>query len=103
MKKTVLIADDSMFMRSWLKKMLDENGFELLEKISQNVKVFIYTGRDLTPKEGYDYREYAYNSIRRRIWHRVHAEKLNSITGLLEKVWMIQLVYKGSLQIFPSM
>ncbi|WP_312096603.1 protein-glutamate O-methyltransferase CheR [Niallia sp.] len=35
---------------------------------------------------GYDYRNYAYNSIRRRIWHRVHAEKLASITGLLEKV-----------------
>lgn len=35
---------------------------------------------------GYDYRNYAYNSVRRRIWHRVHAEKLSSITGLLEKV-----------------
>lgn len=35
---------------------------------------------------GYDYRNYAYNSIRRRIWHRVHAEKLGSITGLLEKI-----------------
>jgi chemotaxis protein methyltransferase CheR len=35
---------------------------------------------------GYDFRNYAYNSIRRRVWHRVHAEKLSSITGLLEKV-----------------
>jgi chemotaxis protein methyltransferase CheR len=35
---------------------------------------------------GYDYRKYAYNSIKRRIWHRIHAEKLTSITGLLEKV-----------------
>ncbi|WEG10966.1 protein-glutamate O-methyltransferase CheR [Pullulanibacillus sp. KACC 23026] len=35
---------------------------------------------------GYDYRNYAYNSIRRRIWHRVQSEKLSSITGLLEKV-----------------
>ncbi len=35
---------------------------------------------------GYDYRNYAYNSIKRRIWHRIHAEKLTSITGLLEKV-----------------
>lgn len=34
---------------------------------------------------GYDYRNYSYNSIRRRIWHRVHAEKLSSITGLLDK------------------
>jgi chemotaxis protein methyltransferase CheR len=35
---------------------------------------------------GYDYRDYAYNSIRRRIWHRVHAEKLPTITALLDKV-----------------
>ncbi|WP_053365821.1 CheR family methyltransferase [Bacillus sp. FJAT-27245] len=35
---------------------------------------------------GYDYRNYSYNSIRRRIWHRVHAEKLTTISGLLEKV-----------------
>ncbi|WP_102346544.1 CheR family methyltransferase [Bacillus sp. Marseille-P3661] len=35
---------------------------------------------------GYDYREYAYNSIRRRIWHRIEAEKLSTITGLLDKV-----------------
>lgn len=35
---------------------------------------------------GYDYRNYAYSSIRRRIWHRVDAEKLTSITGLLERI-----------------
>ncbi|MGO4888404.1 CheR family methyltransferase [Anaerobacillus sp. MEB173] len=35
---------------------------------------------------GYDYRNYAYGALRRRIWHRVNAEKLTSITGLLEKV-----------------
>jgi len=35
---------------------------------------------------GYDYRNYAYSSIRRRVWHRIHAEKLSSITGLLEKI-----------------
>lgn len=35
---------------------------------------------------GYDYRNYAYSSIRRRIWHRIHAEKLTSITGLLERI-----------------
>jgi len=34
----------------------------------------------------YDYRDYAPNTIRRRIWHRVHEEKLTSITGLLDKV-----------------
>jgi len=37
-------------------------------------------------KYGYDYRDYAFPSIRRRIWHRVHAEKLNTISSLLEKV-----------------
>ncbi|WP_449539238.1 CheR family methyltransferase [Ferdinandcohnia sp. Marseille-Q9671] len=35
---------------------------------------------------GYDYRNYAYSSIRRRILHRVEAEKVATITGLLEKV-----------------
>jgi chemotaxis protein methyltransferase CheR len=35
---------------------------------------------------GYDFRSYAYNSIRRRVQHRVEAEKLSSITGLLEKI-----------------
>ncbi|MEW9671353.1 protein-glutamate O-methyltransferase CheR [Ammoniphilus sp. 3BR4] len=35
---------------------------------------------------GYDYRNYAYPSIKRRIWHRVEAEKCSSITGLLEKI-----------------
>ncbi|TVY08064.1 CheR family methyltransferase [Paenibacillus cremeus] len=35
---------------------------------------------------GYDYRGYSYNSIKRRIWHRIHAEGLTSISGLQEKV-----------------
>lgn len=35
---------------------------------------------------GYDFRNYAYYSIRRRIWHRVHAEKLSTITSLLDKI-----------------
>ncbi|HZG72222.1 MAG TPA: protein-glutamate O-methyltransferase CheR [Chondromyces sp.] len=35
---------------------------------------------------GYDFRNYAYSSIKRRIWHTVHAENLESITGLLDKV-----------------
>ncbi len=34
---------------------------------------------------GYDYRNYAYPSIRRRIWHRVNAENLPTITSLLDK------------------
>jgi chemotaxis protein methyltransferase CheR len=35
---------------------------------------------------GYDFRNYAYNSLKRRIWHRVYAENLTTITGLLEKI-----------------
>ncbi|MHC0038879.1 CheR family methyltransferase [Pseudoneobacillus sp. C159] len=35
---------------------------------------------------GYDYRDYSYQSIRRRVWNRVRAEKLQSITALLDKV-----------------
>lgn len=34
---------------------------------------------------GYDFRDYAYPSLRRRILHRVHAEKLLTITELLNK------------------
>ncbi|WP_338012221.1 protein-glutamate O-methyltransferase CheR [Paenibacillus beijingensis] len=35
---------------------------------------------------GYDFRNYAYASIRRRIWHRVNAERLATVTGLTERV-----------------
>jgi chemotaxis protein methyltransferase CheR len=35
---------------------------------------------------GYDFRKYAYSSIRRRIWHQVHAEGLTTITGLTDRV-----------------
>ncbi|MBM7568660.1 chemotaxis protein methyltransferase CheR [Paenibacillus sacheonensis] len=35
---------------------------------------------------GYDFRNYAFSSIRRRIWHRVNAERLPTITSLTERV-----------------
>ncbi|MCM3749097.1 protein-glutamate O-methyltransferase CheR [Paenibacillus pasadenensis] len=35
---------------------------------------------------GYDFRNYAYASIRRRIWHRVHAERLGTVTALTDKM-----------------
>ncbi|AHV99057.1 CheR family methyltransferase [Paenibacillus sabinae] len=35
---------------------------------------------------GYDFRNYALSSIKRRIWHHVHAENLPSISALQEKV-----------------
>lgn len=35
---------------------------------------------------GYDFRNYAYSSIRRRIWHRVHSERLSTVSGLMERI-----------------
>lgn len=35
---------------------------------------------------GYDFRNYSPASIRRRIWHRIHAENLSSISSLLDHV-----------------
>ncbi|RXZ81531.1 protein-glutamate O-methyltransferase CheR [Paenibacillaceae bacterium] len=35
---------------------------------------------------GHDFRNYAYSSIRRRIWHRVQSERLTTISGLQERV-----------------
>ena len=35
---------------------------------------------------GYDFREYARSSIRRRVWHRVSEEGLSSISGLQERI-----------------
>jgi chemotaxis protein methyltransferase CheR len=35
---------------------------------------------------GFDFREYAPASLKRRVWRRVHAEHAGTITGLLERV-----------------
>jgi chemotaxis protein methyltransferase CheR len=35
---------------------------------------------------GYDFRNYAFSSMRRRIWHRVHADRLLTISSLQERV-----------------
>ena len=35
---------------------------------------------------GYDFRNYALPSLRRRIWHHVHAENVLTISALQEKV-----------------
>ncbi|MFD1739810.1 CheR family methyltransferase [Bacillus salitolerans] len=37
-------------------------------------------------KYGADFRNYAFTSIRRRIWHRIKAEKLQTVSSLLEKI-----------------
>lgn len=36
---------------------------------------------------GFDFRSYSFPFIQRRIWHRIHAEKLKSISGLQERVF----------------
>ncbi len=53
---------------------------EVLEKIEINLLL-----QGIYEWCGYDFRNYAYNSIRRRIWHRVDAEKLTTISALLNK------------------
>jgi chemotaxis protein methyltransferase CheR len=70
-------------MNEWLKKHPDSRSSseESLEKIEVDLLL-----QGLYSWCGYDYRNYAYNSIRRRIWHRVHAEGLFTISGLLEKI-----------------
>lgn len=35
---------------------------------------------------GFDFRNYVYSSMRRRIWHRIRAENLSNISALTEKV-----------------
>src|SRR3954453_11751498 len=35
---------------------------------------------------GFDFREYAPASLKRRLWRRIHAEHLRSVSGLLERV-----------------
>jgi len=35
---------------------------------------------------GFDFREYAHASLKRRVWRRVHAERTGTIAGLLERV-----------------
>src|SRR5205809_4176711 len=35
---------------------------------------------------GFDFREYAPASLKRRLWRRIHAERLESVSGLQERV-----------------
>jgi len=51
---------------------------------------------------GYDFRDYAFSSLRRRIWHRITVMQLSSVSGLQEKVLHDPAVMKaliGSLSI----
>nr|WP_216829286.1 protein-glutamate O-methyltransferase CheR [Alkalihalobacterium elongatum] len=46
---------------------------------------------------GFDFRNYAYSSVKRRVWHRVRAEQLNTISELQSKVLHDPLVLKSFL------
>src|SRR5215218_10204757 len=35
---------------------------------------------------GFDFRSYAYSSLRRRVWKRIEAEGLSTVSGLQERV-----------------
>jgi len=53
---------------------------------------------------GFDFRNYALASIKRRIWHAIHAEGLTSVSGLQEKVLhspecMERFLYKLSVNV----
>ncbi|HWO98317.1 MAG TPA: protein-glutamate O-methyltransferase CheR [Bacillus sp. (in: firmicutes)] len=43
---------------------------------------------------GLDFRNYAFPFVQRRIWHRIHAEKLKSISGLQERVFHDSAIMK---------
>lgn len=49
---------------------------------------------------GCDFRNYVTPSIRRRIWHRIHAENLSTVSGLQEKVLHDRRVLKRLLSDF---
>jgi len=52
-----------------------------LEKIEINLLL-----EGIYQRYGFDFRNYVYSSMRRRIWHRTKIENLSSISALLEKV-----------------
>ncbi|MFZ3048832.1 MAG: CheR family methyltransferase, partial [Desulfatirhabdiaceae bacterium] len=64
----------------------DRNGIEAgscdeLEKIEIDLLL-----EGLYRYYGFDFRNYIPSSIRRRIWHCIRAERLKSVSGLLERV-----------------
>lgn len=62
-------------------KLPDTGSSEDLEKLE--IKLFL---QGIYEWYGYDYRNYSYHSIRRRIWHRIQAEGISHVLELLEKV-----------------
>ena len=72
---------------------------ELLEQQRDPIREVAPEGRDelerveidlllegIYRRYGFDFREYAPASLRRRLWRRIHAERLESVSGLQEKV-----------------
>jgi len=59
----------------------EENSDESLERLEINLLL-----EGIYRYYGYDFRNYVFASIRRRIWYRIRAEKLNNVSRLQEKV-----------------
>ncbi|MGM0876067.1 MAG: CheR family methyltransferase [Bacillota bacterium] len=49
---------------------------------------------------GFDFRNYVFSSIRRRIWHRIHSENLVTVSALQEKVLHDPRIMKSLLEDF---
>ena len=68
-------------MTSQQESVLDEQAKTELE----NIEIRLLT-EGMYQHYGFDFRDYSLPSLRRRIWKRVYAEGLSTISGLLEKI-----------------
>ena len=59
----------------------EESSSEFLERIEINLLL-----EGIYRYYGFDFRNYVFSSITRRIWYRIRAERLNSVSSLQEKV-----------------
>jgi len=60
----------------------EQPGYDIqLEKIEINLLL-----EGIYQRYGFDFRNYVYSSIRRRIWHRLRIENLSCISALTEKI-----------------
>jgi chemotaxis protein methyltransferase CheR len=62
-------------------QVLDEHGKPELE----NIEIHLLT-EGIYRHYGFDFRDYSLPSMRRRIWKRIYAEGLSTVSGLIEKV-----------------
>src|SRR5438045_3676901 len=56
----------------------DRSGLEKIEIQLLTEGIFLHYG--------FDFRDYSYPSLRRRVWKRIYAEGLTTVSGLVEKV-----------------